>query len=396
MSGESTGLPRLSPRVVPIPFPPISAVRRRLAERPDDGRPLVDLCQAVPDYAPEMSLRDFMSRAVLEEATARYTPDEGLPGVRESLSRWYAERYGAAPQADRICLTIGASQAFWLAMSVLCAEGDEVIVPLPAYFDHPMGLAALGITPRYIPFDEQDGGVPHPESIVARITPRTRALLLVTPSNPSGAVIPPPVLEACFELARRHGIMLVVDETYNAFLPGDAVPHRLFSRPDWDTGLIHLASFGKTFALTGYRAGALIASSQLVDQALKVQDSMVVCQPHLTQLALRYACTHLDAWVRERNADMQRRQAQFSRAFCTPGNPFELVAAGGFFAWVRHPCRGVSSVEVVTRLVDEAHLACLPGAAFGPGLEDYLRLAIGNLGEHAIPSAVARLMEWAP
>ncbi len=388
--------PKLSLRVEPVPFPPISEVRRWLAARDDDGLPLVDLCQAVPDYAPAEALRAYMSHAVLDGATARYTPDEGLPTVRTAVADWYLGRYGAALQPEQVCLTIGASQAFWLAMSVLCADGDEVIVPLPAYFDHPMGLAALGITPRYIPFEETVDGIATSESIAKRITPRTRALLLVSPSNPSGTVVPPHVLEGYFELARRHGIMLVVDETYNAFLPDDAAPHQLFAHPDWDQGFIHLASFGKTFALTGYRAGALVASPQLVHQALKVQDSMVVCQPHLTQLALQFACTHLDSWVRERNAEMQRRQACFRAAFLSPGNPFQLVAAGGFFAWVKHPCVGVPARVVTKRLIDEAHLTCLPGSAFGPGLEDYLRLAIGNLGEQAIPPAIERLIGWSP
>ncbi len=387
---------RISPRVAGVPFPPISGVRGWLAQRPDDGQTLVDLCQAVPNYPPAEELRRHLSEVVLDPATARYTPDEGLVTTRESVSQWYARRYGSSPRVDELCLTIGASQAFWLAMSVLCGEGDEVIVPLPAYFDHPMGLAALGIVPRYVPFDPSAGGVPDPGAVASCITPRTRALLLVTPSNPSGAVIPPDLLECFYELAREHGIMVVVDETYNAFLPGDVAPHRLFARPGWGDHFVHLGSFGKTFALTGYRAGVLAAAPEIIYQALKVQDSMAVCQPHVTQQAVRFACDYLDDWVRRQNDGIQSRHAGFREAFCSGVPRFKLVASGGFFAWVKHPCAGLSGSSVARRLVDEVHIATLPGEAFGPGLDAYLRLAIGNLDAADIAPAVVRLASWTP
>ncbi|PLY11693.1 MAG: aminotransferase class I and II [Desulfuromonas sp.] len=384
----------LSPRVAKVPFPPISAVREQLVARPEDGLELVDLCQAVPDYPPAESLRKHLSSVVNDCMTARYTQDEGLPNVREEISCWYERFYVQGPASEEICLTIGASQAFWLAMNVLCEPGDEVIVPLPAYFDHLMGLGALGITANHIPYEETSSGVPALESVAKRITPRTKALLLVTPSNPSGVVITADELAGFFDMARQHDIMLVVDETYNAFLPPGVATHGLFARREWQKNFIHLASFGKTFALTGFRAGALVASRAIIRQALKVQDSMVVCQPHITQLALAYACTHLDSWVSERNREMQQRQSLFRDALLAADSRFELLSAGGFFAWVKHPCRGVSSVAVVERLICEAHIACLPGSAFGPGLDNYLRLAIGNLPVAEIDSAVARLACW--
>ena len=139
--------------------------------------------------------------------------------MRQSIAAWYERRYGAGPQAEEICLTIGASQAFWLAMLTLCQAGDEVIVPLPAYFDHPMALAAYGVTPRYTPYIEGSGGLPDPAQIAAAINERTRAILLVSPSNPTGAILPPALVRELFALARRHNIALILDETYNAFAP---------------------------------------------------------------------------------------------------------------------------------------------------------------------------------
>ena len=386
----------LSSRVTRVQYPPISAVRDMLVGRVEDGTPLVDLCQAVPDYPPAQPLRDYLAMAVLEPSTARYTPDEGLPAVREAVAGWYARRYGCGPRVHEMCLTVGASQAFWLAMSVLCEEGDEVIVPLPAYFDHPMGLQSLGIEPRYIPFEETDGGVASLDSITRRITPRSKALLLVSTSNPTGVVISPETFKQYFELARQYDIRLVIDETYNAFLPGNSAPHQLFSEPDWGRHFVHLGSFGKTFALTGYRAGVLAAGKEFIYQALKVQDSMAVCQPHITQRALQYASLNLDDWVHRRNEEMQQRHGRFRKAFLDADTPFQLVASGGFFAWIKHPCPGERGLDVVRSLVDQVHVACLPGESFGPGLEDYLRLAIGNLSTEEVPAAIARLKQWNP
>ena len=382
---------KFSPNIEPVPFPPISAVKAWIAGRTfAPERPLVDLCQAVPDFAPAPALIAHLKPLLDDPQTSRYSPDEGLPEVRAAVAAWLARRYRSGPDATEVCLTIGASQAFWLALLTLCRAGDEVVVQLPAYFDHPMALGVLGITPVYAPFDEGCGGIPDPAVIEALITPRTRAILLVTPSNPTGAVIPPPVIAELFALARRHAITLLLDETYNAFLAAGMPPHSLFGEPGWQEHFIHIASFGKTFALTGYRAGALAAGAEVIHQALKIQDTMAVCQPRLTQYAIRFGCEQLDDWVAANAAMMQRRHDRFVERFTASGNTFQLVASGAFFAWVRHPWPELSGWEAARRLALAADLICLPGEAFGPGMEPYLRLAFGNLPDTQIAMAVER------
>ncbi len=385
-----------SPLIERVPFPPISAVRAWGAGRTfPPERPLIDLCQAVPDFPPAPQLIEQLKPLLDDPQTARYSPDEGLPEVRAAVAAWLGRRYGVGPAAGEVCLTIGASQAFWLALLTLCRAGDEVIVQLPAYFDHPMALDALGITPVYAPFNEANGGLPDPAVIASLLTPRTRALLLVTPSNPTGAVIPPGIIAELFELACRHDIALLLDETYHAFLPGAAAPHGLFARKGWQNHFIQIVSFGKTFALTGYRAGALVAGSGVIHQALKLQDTMTVCQPRLTQHAVRLGCEQLDSWVAANAAMMQARHDRFVAAFDTPDNPFRRVASGAFFAWVRHPWPELSGWDAARRLASEADLICLPGEAFGPGMGSYLRLAFGNLPTAQIPIAVERFRAMA-
>lgn len=371
--------------------PPITEVKGWLAGRTFSAEmPLIDLCQAIPDYPPPLELIEHLKNSLDDPQSFKYSPDEGLPEVRKTVCDWYQRRYATAPCPEQLCLTIGASQAFWLAMSCLCTPGDEVIVQLPAYFDHPMGLQALGIKPVFAPFKPERAGLPDTETIAGLITPRTRAILLVTPSNPTGAVIPAEQIDALFLLAQSNNIALVLDETYNAFIEGP--PHALFGRKDWPDNFIHIASFGKTFSLTGLRCGALIAGADFIQQALKIQDSMVVCQPRPAQIALEYGCRKLDHWVAQNTRMMLDRHTLFCSSFNATSSRFELVASGSFFAWIKHPWPELTGRQAAHRLIDQANLLCLPGEAFGPALEPYLRLAFGNISEKLIPTAVERFL----
>jgi hypothetical protein len=379
--------------IAAVHAPPISEVREWMA-RSASGLSPVDLCQAVPDYPPAAELTTYLARMVADPLTSRYTPDEGLPEVREAVCARYGRVYGGGPDPARICLTVGASQAFWLAIVTLCRAGDEVILQSPAYFDHPMVLQMLGIRGVFTPFREECGGQLQPEDVERLVTPRTRAILAVTPSNPTGCVMAPETIYALWELAARHGIALILDETYADFIPGGPRPHGLFADPAWDRHLVQVMSFGKTYALTGYRAGCLVASADVIRHALKAQDTMAVCQPRITQLGLGWAADRLDGWVAANNAMMARRHDRFRACFTEPGNPFSLVASGAFFAWVRHPWPGVAGREAARRLALEAGVMTLPGEVFGPGLEPYLRLAFGNIREEQIPEAVARFCSF--
>lgn len=384
-----------NPHIERVIFPPIVEIKRLVVgDTAPCGKPYVDLCQAVPDYPPAPELIDYLRGRLSDPEAALYTSDEGLLDVRESVCRRYGRLYGASLSPDKVCLTVGASQAFWLAMTTLCTAGDEVIVQVPYYFDYDMALEMMGIRRVYPPFHEYTGGVLDVDAIEELITPRTRAVVLVTPSNPTGMVTPPETLERLFALAERHRIALVLDETYADFIAGGRRPHGLFQRKNWGDHLVHVMSFGKTFAMTGYRAGALIASETFLHHAMKAHDTMAICQPTPTQMALKYGLDRLDAWVAANSRMMERRHDCFRREFATPGNPFTLVASGAFFAWIRHPAQGVSAWVVARDLIEKTGLITLPGEIFGPGMSSYLRVAFGNIVEDRMPEAVSRFREY--
>jgi aspartate/methionine/tyrosine aminotransferase len=377
-------------------FPPIVEIKRLVVgDKAPCGKSYIDLCQAVPDYPPAPELVEYVQNRLSDPATALYTSDEGLLDVRMSVCRRYGRVYGASLSADNVCLTVGASQAFWLAMVALCAAGDEVILQVPYYFDYEMALEMLGISRVYAPFHEGTGGLPDVGTIERLITPRTRAILLVTPSNPTGAIAPPEVVHNLLELAERRNIALVLDETYADFIAGGNRPHGLFTRKDWGNHFVHIMSFGKTYAITGYRAGLLVASEAFLHHALKVHDTMAICQPTPTQVALQYGLDHLDSWVAANRRMMEHRHDRFRDEFTKPGNPFSLVSSGAFFAWIKHPFQEATAWAVARDLIEKAGLVTLPGEIFGPGMSRYLRVAFGNIVEDQMPEAASRFRDYA-
>ncbi len=255
---------KLSPNrlLAAVAPPPIPEAHSWIAGRsfPAD-KPLIDVAQAVPGYPPPKSLTDHLASVIGEAASARYTDVPGLPALRADLAADMASFYGARIVADDVSITAGCNQAFCLAIMALAAAGDEVILPLPYYFNHQMWLDMQGITARHLPFRADRGGVPDPDEAAKLIGPRTRAIVLVTPNNPTGAIYPPEVIAAFFRLARSRGLALILDETYRDFLPKDGAPHDLFAEPDWRDTLVQLYSFSKVYCLTGYRVGSIITGA---------------------------------------------------------------------------------------------------------------------------------------
>jgi aspartate/methionine/tyrosine aminotransferase len=219
----------------------------------------------------------------------------------------------------------------------------------------------------------------------------------VSPDNPTGIVRSPENLLAFYEVCERHGIALLIDETYKDFrgeFRGFPAPaHPLFEQPRWRDTFVHLYSFSKVYALTGYRVGAVAAAPRLIGELEKLMDCLAICAPHLSQAAVAYAITELGDWKAEKVALMQGRLEALRNAFANPALAYRMVSSGAFFAWVRHPFHGVPAREVARRLAGEHGLLVLPGSMFGPGQEDDLRIAFANADAALMVEVVQRLIE---
>ena len=273
----------------------------------------------MPAYPPADALTAHLADAVQRPEMARYTPIVGRDDLRNALAAALSEAYGGAATRDRVAITAGCNQAFCLALMALAGPGDEAILAAPSYFNYQMWLEMLGIAPVYLPFRPERGGVPDPADAAARITPRTRAIVLVTPNNPTGAIYPPAVIEGFHRLAREAGLALVLDETYRDFLPGDGPPHDLFAREDWDETLVQLYSFSKVYSLTGYRVGALVAGAGLLAEVAKAADCVAICAPAIAQEAALYGLNHLADFRADKRRLVLERVAQFPRGLRAPG-----------------------------------------------------------------------------
>ncbi len=375
-----------------VASPAIAETRAWIAGRtfPKD-RPLIDVAQAVPGYPPPKALTEHLARLVADEGSHRYTEIEGLPALRQALARHMSGFYGAAIAPDAVAITAGCNQAYCLAMQVLAAPGDEVLLPQPAYFNHQMWLDGLGVKAVHLPFRPDRQGVPDPDEAARLIGPRTRAIVRVTPNNPTGAVYPAETLRRFYDLARSHRIALVLDETYKDFLPGDGAPHDLFSDPAWAETVVQLYSFSKVYCLTGWRVGSLIAHPDFIGRVAKAMDCVAICAPRLGQEAALFGLNHLESFVAGNTRMMRERADALAAAFRANDIGYELVSVGAYFAYVRHPFAGIPGRAVAKRLADEQNLLCVPGAMFGPGQDDFLRLAFANVPTATMPEMVRRL-----
>ncbi|MEQ8814712.1 MAG: aminotransferase [Thalassobaculum sp.] len=369
-----------NPDVVSVVEPPIAEAKGWVAGRTYPAhRPLLDLCQAVPSYPPAEELRAHLAERVRLFETAQYTAITGIAPLREALAEHMAGVYGGSIDADNVLVTGGCNQAYTLALMALARRGDEVILPLPYYFNHQMWLDALGVTARHLPFRPDRGGVPDPADAVKLIGPNTRALVLVTPNNPTGAVIPPDVLAQFRDVCAEYGIALVLDETYKDFLDPGEPRHGLFRDPAWGDTVIQLYSFSKAFSLTGYRVGSIVAGAGFVDQVAKLMDTVSICASRIAQDGALYALRHLLPWADGKRAMMAGRREALLREFESGNLGFELVSTGAYFAYLRHPFVGETAAAVAKRLAQEHGVLALPGTVFGPGQDPYLRLAFANL-----------------
>lgn len=351
---------------------------------------LIDMCQAVPAHLPAQELLDYLAGVVSRGEGAGYTSWEGIEPLRAALADDINQRYAASVTADDMLITAGCNQAFSSTIDSLCEEGDEVIVALPCYFNHQMWLTIRGITPRYLSLNV-DTAIPNPEEVKDLINKRTKAIVLVTPNNPTGATYSPECIEQFYQLAKTHNVALIVDETYRDFIDLDKPPHHLFQHEDWADTFIHLYSFSKVFALTGERVGAIVCSQALRKQLEKIQDCAVICAPHSGQLAATFGLTHLHDWKREKYQAIQARGAALKRAFEHADLNYKLLSVGAYFAYVKHPFEE-NSVAVSRRLVEAFEVLSIPGEFFGEAQEQYLRFAFANVDEARFPELVERLI----
>ncbi|GIT92375.1 hypothetical protein JANAI62_28330 [Jannaschia pagri] len=379
--------------------PPVMEARRWIegAVFPPD-RPLLNLSQAAPADPPPEPLRQAMAEIVLTDTSAHlYGPVLGIPELRARVASDWSTAYGGQVRADQVAITSGCNQAFAASLATLASAGDNVILPIPYYFNHKMWLDMAGVEARYL--DTDDGLLPDAEDAAALIDDRTRAIVLVSPNNPGGVEYPASTLAAFRDLARRRGLALIVDETYRDFDARDGAPHDLFADPDWDETLIQLYSFSKAYRLTGHRVGAICAAPARLAQVEKWLDTVTICPAGLGQRAALWGMENLGDWLAGERQEILARRAAMDAGFAQLGD-WRVLGCGAYFAYVAHPFDRPSD-DVAKALIQSASLLVLPGTMFGPTraqggsgrAEATLRIAYANADRSGIEVLFDRLAQ---
>ena len=380
--------------------PPVMEARRWIegvAFPPD--RPLINVSQAAPMDPPPPALRQAIAQAALNDPGAHlYGPVLGLPELRAEIARQWSRSYGGAISQDQVAICSGCNQAFTAAITTLAGAGDEVLIPTPWYFNHKMHLDMAGI--RAVPLPTGPDMLPDPERARAAITPRSRAIVLVSPNNPAGAEYPASLVRAFHDLARAHGLALILDETYRDFHSRPGPAHDLFADPDWSGTLIQLYSFSKAYRLTGHRVGAITASAERLAQVEKYLDTVSICANQIGQRAALWGMRNLAGWLAEQRREiLDRRDAVRSHFAPLEARGWRLRGLGAYFAYLEHPF-AESSARLAPDLVRRQGVLMLPGTMFRPaddpaGAREF-RIAFANIDRAGIKTLFSRLENLAP
>ena len=390
----------LNPSIATTLRPPVMEARRWLEGTHFPlNRPLINVSQAAPTDPPPEELRRAIAEASIYRDDAHlYGPVLGNSDLRQAIAVDWSQAYRARIDPRHVAITQGCNQAFCAALATIAGAGDEVIMPSPWYFNHKMWMDMAGVTT--VPLACSEDMLPDLELAQTLVTPRTRAIALVTPNNPTGAEYPPALMRGFFDLCRKNGLALVVDETYRDFHSGAGPdlgpPHDLLQDPNWGETLIQLYSFSKSYRLTGHRVGALIGSSQRQVEVEKWLDTVAISAPQLGQIGALYGMRHLRDWLAgERREILSRREAAIASLGTLTG--WRLKSCGAYFAWLEHPFPD-SAGEIAPRLVREAGVLALPGTMFvpegDPQGDRHFRIAYANIDANGIIAMSERLAHF--
>ena len=385
--------PPPSERMAAVISPVIPRLAALLPRRPD----ALSLAQGMVSWGPPQAVRDAVAAALAEPAANldRYGPLAGDPELLAAIDRELRQQRGLDADGSSWLVTAGSNMAFNAIAQVLLQPGDEVILPLPYYFNHVMAVQlASGV-----PVPVQAGLVPDPARLAAAISPRTRAIVTISPGNPSGVVLPAETLAAINRLCAQHGLFHISDEAYAAFVHG-SVPH-------WSPGslvgsaghTISLYSFSKAYGMAGWRLGYAAVPSQLDAALAKVQDTVLICPPRITQRAALAALRQGEAWCRPHLLQLAQRRRQLLQTLATArGQGLEaglLVEPDGAFYGLLEFASSLAGEPLMERLLLDFGVAVLPGESFGlrPGpRRAVLRLSYGMLDAADLDQALTRLL----
>lgn len=357
-------------------------------------REIMDLAWADPESIhlevgePDFPTPEHVVEAAHEAARAgrtSYAPNAGLPELREALVDKVARRNGYEARPDQAVVTQGGVQALYSTLLTVLEPGDEVLLPDPAWPNFRMIAHLLGARVVSYPLVAEGDFLPRVEDLERLVTPRTRAILVNSPSNPLGTVLPRELVEALLDFARRRGLWMISDEVYDEIVFDDTFVSA-GSVADTSDRLVTIYSFSKVYAMTGWRVGYLIAPPDLAKLITGMQEPIISCVNTPAQMAALAALTGPQDIVREMREAYRARRNELLEVLDQGGLPSSRPA-GAFYVWTDVSEAGVSSMDLARSLIDREHVAVAPGSAFGELGEGYVRLSLASSREELLEGA---------
>lgn len=364
----------------PTAFPEF--VARHVRGLPRSGiREFFDIVQGVPDvislgvgepdFVTPWHIREAAIYA-LERGRTTYTSNLGLPKLREAIGATVARRFGVTYEPKReVLVTVGVSEALDIALRAVVNPGDEVLYHEPCYVSYSPSVALAYGVPVPIVCRAEDGFAVKADAIAARLTPRSKVLVLNFPTNPTGGTMERAELERIAALAQRHNLLVITDEIYSELTyEGDHVS--IASLPNMRERTIFLHGFSKAYAMTGFRIGYACGPAELVEAMMKIHQYSMLCASILSQEAATAALLNGDADIEEMRESYRARRNVIVGALNAMGLKCHRPR-GAFYAFPSIAATGLTAKEFAVRLLEEEKVACVPGIAFGACGEGYVR-----------------------
>jgi len=391
---------RVSARIAAIAESATLAVDAKAKALKAAGRPVIGFGAGEPDFATPDYIVEAAVAAARDPRNHRYTPAAGLPELREAVAAKTLRDSGYEVSASQVLITNGGKQAVYQAFASLLDPGDEVLLPTPYWTTYPEAIQLAGGISVVVLADETAGYLVSVDQLEAARTDRTKALLFCSPSNPTGAVYPPDQVRAIGEWALRHGLWVITDEIYEHLVYGDAVFSSLpVQVPELAGQAVVLNGVAKTYAMTGWRVGWMIAPADVTKAATNLQSHLSSNVANVSQRAALAAVSGDLSAVAQMRAAFDRRRHTIVRMLDEIDGVVCPVPQGAFYVYpsvkgvLGREVRGqrpTTSAELAALILDEVEVAVVPGEAFGPS--GYLRLSYA-LGDDDLVEGVSRLQK---
>lgn len=344
-----------------------------------------------PDFTTPQHIIEVAAQKLIEGAT-HYAPNPGIWSLREAIAEHYNKRHGNQQlSGDNVVVTNGTQEANLLAMMMFLNPGDEVVVPTPNYISYISQFQILHLQPSYVLTGEEDGYELHMEALEAAITPKTKAILLNSPCNPTGAILSRESLESLVEIARSHGIGIISDETYSdiVYKPFTSILDIM----EMDDSLIYCSGFSKSYAMTGWRLGYAIGTKEVALAIRQLHENNTSC----TNIALQYGAIEA---LKNGALDVERMRSEYEKRrnlICSLLDEIDdleyVLPNGTFYVFVNIRKTGLKSIEFVERCLQQEHTVVAPGTAFGEAGEGYIRLSFA-VSEELICKGMKRIADF--